>query len=168
MNTSTTSKKSKSSFIDPALRVSHKIFTRILNAAINDAAQMPPKEAIKLIRAVQNYMKANIQCPYPDEEFYKVFEKYREPIDRAAERSARARRAAKRRRARREEEAARLAAEAEANKRQSPDAPTGDGRGIDGDAAEYQFSSSVAANSMRYALMNGSRSPSMTPPTSAV
>ncbi|MDE6417897.1 MAG: hypothetical protein K2K49_01650 [Duncaniella sp.] len=167
MNTSTTSKKSKSSFIDPALRVSHKIFTRILNAAINDAAQMPPKEAIKLIRAVQNYMKANTQCPYPDEEFYKVFEKYRDPIDRAAVRSHRARKAAMRRRARREE-AARLAAEAEANKRQSPDAPTGDGRGIDGDAAEYQFSSSVAANSMRYALMNGSRSPSMTPPTSAV
>lgn len=100
-------KKKINEFREPKLRVSRKVYIEVINAALNEVVSWPPDEGMKFIYAVRWYLHSPRNYPLSGESIYKPFRKYRDVIDRAAERSDKAREAARRRRERREAEAQR-------------------------------------------------------------
>ena len=76
-----------------ALRVSNLTYVRLMSSLIEDVATFAPEEAMAIIASVNGYLHS----PEPlttDGKHSELLQKYRELIDRAAIRSARARQAA--------------------------------------------------------------------------
>ena len=96
MTTNTTNSSKKLSA--PALRVSHLTFVRVMSAVIEDTASMSPEDAISVISAVRAYLSAPCAISLGGEHD-DLLRKYRDIIDRAAMRSAKARAASLRRKA---------------------------------------------------------------------
>lgn len=82
----------------PALRVSHLTFVRVMSAVIEDTASMSPEDAIAVISAVRDYLSTPCGIPL-GAKHDALLRKYRDIIDRAAMRSAKARAASLRRKA---------------------------------------------------------------------
>ena len=93
-------------FKEPRIRVSRKVYVAVMEEALNEAVFLDPEMGMLLMCAVRAYLCSARNAPTSGERVYKLFRRYRDVIDRAAERSARARAAAQRRR-----EARQLAAE---------------------------------------------------------
>lgn len=102
---------------NPKLRVSQKVYIRIIYAAMDEAVFMPADEGIELVNTVRAYLSSGRNAPLSGDRVYKPFRKFRDLIDKAAERSAKAREAARRRRERREA-ASRSEAPAETHRRE--------------------------------------------------
>lgn len=83
---------------EPRLRVSRKFYIQIMENVLNEAVFLDHEEGMLLIYAVRAYLQTSRNAPGSGDRIYKLFRRYRDIIDRAAERSARARAAAQRRR----------------------------------------------------------------------
>ncbi len=92
----------KTEFPMPKLRVSHKVYIRVMEAALDESLTLDPEMGFELMCAVRSYLHTQRNAPIGRDRIYKIFRRYREIIDAAAERSARARAAAQRRRESRE------------------------------------------------------------------
>ncbi len=82
----------------PKLRVSHKVYIRVMEAALDESLTLDPEMGFELMCAVRSYLQTQRNAPIGRDRIYKIFRRYREIIDAAADRSARARAAAQRRR----------------------------------------------------------------------
>lgn len=83
---------------EPRLRVSRKFYIQVMENVLNEAVFLDHEEGMLLIYAVRAYLQTSRNAPGSGDRIYKLFRRYRDIIDRAAERSARARAAAQRRR----------------------------------------------------------------------
>ncbi|MDE5750426.1 MAG: hypothetical protein K2H87_06625 [Duncaniella sp.] len=93
-------------FRETRIRVSRKVYIAVMETALNEAVFLDPEEGMLLMCAVRAYLCSARYAPTSGDRIYKLFRRYREVIDKAAERSARAREAAQRRREAREAAAA--------------------------------------------------------------
>ena len=93
-------------FREPRIRVSRKVYIAVMEEALDEAVFLDHEEGMLLMCAVRAYLCSARNAPTSGDRIYKLFRRYRDIIDRAAERSARARAAAQRRREAREAAAA--------------------------------------------------------------
>ncbi|MDE6418108.1 MAG: hypothetical protein K2K49_02750 [Duncaniella sp.] len=100
-------KKNTNEFKEPKLRVSRKVYIEVINAALDEVVTWPPEEGMKFLYAVRWYLSSPLNYPRSGDSLYMPFRKFKKVIDRAAERSEKAREAARRRKERREAEAQR-------------------------------------------------------------
>lgn len=89
-------------FREPRIRVSRKVYIKVMETVLNEAVFLDPEMARMLIYAVRAYLQSARNAPTSGDKVYKLFRRYRDIIDQAAGRSARARAAAQRRREARE------------------------------------------------------------------
>lgn len=97
-------------FREPRLRVSRNVYVKVMETVLNEAVFLDPEVGTMLIYAVRAYLQSSRNAPGSGDRVYKLFRRYREFIDRAAERSARARAVALRRREARQRAAEEAAA----------------------------------------------------------
>ncbi|MDE6418843.1 MAG: hypothetical protein K2K49_06515 [Duncaniella sp.] len=83
---------------EPRIRVSRRAYVAIMEAVIDEAVFLAHEEGMLLICAVRSYLHSPLRFPGSGDRIYKQFRRFRDIIDRAALRSARARAAAQRRR----------------------------------------------------------------------
>ncbi len=86
----------------PKLRVSQKVYVKVMEAALDEAVFMNHEDGMKLFNAVRNYLSSTVNAPGPDTPIFEKFRRFRDYIDKAADRSSKARAAAQRRRERRD------------------------------------------------------------------
>ncbi|MDE6418106.1 MAG: hypothetical protein K2K49_02740 [Duncaniella sp.] len=89
-------------FRETRIRVSRKVYIAVMEEALDEAVFLDHEEGMLLMCAVRAYLCSARNAPTSGDRIYKLFRRYRDIIDRAAERSARARAAAQRRREARE------------------------------------------------------------------
>lgn len=102
--------KNAPKLVEPNIRVSMRVYVKVMETALNEAVFMKQNDGMELINAVRNYVSSPDNAPGPESPIFKQFSRYRELIDKASDRSAKARAAAQRRRERREAQQAALKA----------------------------------------------------------
>jgi|GEM_PF-5593624 len=101
-------KQNTTALPQPRLRVSQRVFVAVMDAVIEDSFYLAVGDAYALVTYVRSYMldRKEHDKPMLGPSAMKIYNRYRDMIDRAAVRSARAREAARKRREARESAAA--------------------------------------------------------------